>query len=86
MKTFLVAWAGDVPGAKFLEALTPADACHRLDFVPAFLVRAGAGAWNGRDALTNEELAIVLVQLDADLDLDLTETIAVLAAGQRRTR
>ncbi|MBZ0136115.1 MAG: hypothetical protein K8I27_07070 [Planctomycetes bacterium] len=84
MKTYLVAWAGDRPGAQFVRALGAADACLRIDFVPSFLVSCGDHTWTGRDAWTQEALAVVLVDLDTVLDLDLTETIAVLATSRGR--
>lgn len=84
MKTYLVAWSGDVPGAQFVQALGAADACLRLDFVPSFLVPSGSSTWTGRDAWTQEGLAVVEVTLDAQLNLDLTETIAVLASSRGR--
>jgi hypothetical protein len=84
MKTFLVGWSGDSPGAQFVQALSAGDACLRLDFDPSFLIPSNANTWTGRDALTQEGLAVVAVTLDAFLDLDLTETIAVLASSRRR--
>lgn len=84
MKTYLVAWSGDVPGAQFVQALSASDACLRLDFDPSFLIPSTANTWTGRDSLTQEGLAVVAVTLDAFLDLDLTETIAVLASSRGR--
>lgn len=84
MKTYLVAWSGDSPGAQFVQALGAADACLRIDFVPSFLVSSGDHTWTGRDAWTKEGLAVVRVDLDTVLDLDLTETIAVLATSRGR--
>lgn len=79
MKTYLVAWAGEMPGAQFVRALGAADACLRLDFVPSYLIPSGVGTWSGFDAWTKEGLAVVEVQLEAVLSIDLTETIALLA-------
>lgn len=79
MNTYLVAWAGDQPGAQFVRALGAADACLRLDFVPAYLLESATGTWSGYDAWTKEGLAVIEVRLDNELSIDLTETIALLA-------
>ncbi|MCA8934971.1 MAG: hypothetical protein KDB68_02090 [Planctomycetes bacterium] len=84
MKTYLVAWSGDSPGAQFVLAQGAADACLRIDFVPSFLVSSSDHTWTGRDAWTQEGLVVVRVDLDTVLDLDLTETIAVLATSRGR--
>lgn len=82
MQTYLVAWAGDRPGAQFVQALGAADACLRLDFVPSYLIPSGAGTWSGFDAWTKEGIAVVEVQLETELAIDLTETIALLVESK----